>query len=67
MPSRPSPRLSVIILLTILVRLDDAMMQTNAVWSGDIRRIRVIGDFREWQDAVAYQRALPRLLRDLQA
>ncbi|GHO98840.1 hypothetical protein KSF_088880 [Reticulibacter mediterranei] len=48
------------------VRLDDAVMQTNTAWAGDIRRIRFIGDFRQWQHDVAYQRALQRLLRDLQ-
>lgn len=47
------------------IRLDDAVMQTNTAWAGDIRRIRVIGDFRQWQDDAAYQRALQRLLRDL--
>jgi hypothetical protein len=47
------------------IRLDDAVMDTNAAWAGDIRRIRFIGDFREWQDDTAYQRALQRLLRDL--
>jgi hypothetical protein len=47
------------------IRLDDAVMQTNAAWAGDIRRIRFIGDFRQWQDDAAYQRALQRLLRDL--
>jgi TIR domain len=49
------------------VRLDDAVMQTNTAWAGDIRRIRFIGDFRQWQDNAVYQRALQRLLRDLQA
>lgn len=49
------------------IRLDDAVMQTNTAWAGDIRRIRFIGDFRQWQDAAAYQLALHRLLRDLHA
>jgi hypothetical protein len=49
------------------IRLDDAVMHTNIAWAGDIRRIRFIGDFRQWRDDVAYQRALQRLLRDLQA
>ncbi len=47
------------------IRLDEAVMQTNTAWAGDIRRIRFIGDFRQWQDSVAYQCALQRLLRDL--
>lgn len=49
------------------IRLDDAVMHTNTAWAGDIRRIRFIGDFRQWQDQMAYQRALQRLLRDLEA
>jgi len=47
------------------IRLDDAVMQTNTAWAGDIRRIRFIGDFRRWQSSTAYQQALQRLLRDL--
>ncbi len=49
------------------IRLDDAVMHTTAAWVGDIRRIRFIGDFRQWQDDAAYQQALQRLLRDLHA
>ena len=52
-------------LILFPIRLDDAVMQTNTAWAGDIRRIRFIGDFRRWQDDTAYQRALQRLLRDL--
>jgi hypothetical protein len=47
------------------IRLDDAVMQANTAWAGDIRRIRFIGDFRQWQDDVAYQCSLQRLLHDL--
>ena len=49
------------------IRLDDAVMQTNTAWAGYIRRMRFIGDFRKFQDDVAYQCALQRLLRDLHA
>ncbi len=48
------------------IRLDDAAMQTNTAGAGDIRRIRCIGDFHKWQDETAYQRALQRLLCDMQ-
>lgn len=48
------------------IRLDDVVMRSTTDWAGDIRRIRFIGDFRQWQDDVVYQRALHRLLRDLQ-
>lgn len=48
------------------IRLDDAVMQTGAAWAGDIRRIRFIGDFCQWQQDARYQLALQRLLRDLQ-
>ena len=47
------------------IRLDDAVMHTHTAWAGDIRRIRFIGDFRQWQDEGTYQRALQLLLRDL--
>jgi len=55
------------VLILFPIRLDDAVMRTDAAWAGDIRRIRFIGDFREWQDDAVYQRALQRLLRDLHA
>jgi hypothetical protein len=54
-------------LILFPIRLDDAVMQTNTAWAGDIRRIRFIGDFRQWLDDATYQRALQRLLRDLRA
>ncbi|SRR5579884_642585 len=47
------------------IRLDDAVMHTNTAWAGDIRRLRFIGDFRQWQNDAAYQQALQRLLRDV--
>jgi hypothetical protein len=49
------------------VRLDNAVMETDKAWAGDIRRTRHIGDFSRWQDHDAYQQAFERLLRDLQA
>ena len=47
------------------IRLDDMVMQTDTAWAAHIRRTRYIGDFQQWQDAVAYERSLRRLLRDL--
>jgi hypothetical protein len=47
------------------VRLDEAVMETDAAWAGSIRRQRHIGDFREWKSHDAYQDGLKRLLRDL--
>ncbi len=32
------------------IRLDDAVMHTHTAWAGDIRRIRFMGDFLQWQD-----------------
>jgi TIR domain/PGAP1-like protein len=58
-PSKP--------LVLFPIRLDDAVMRTEAPWAGDIRRIRFIGDFTQWQNEQAYQGALQRLLHDLQA
>lgn len=47
------------------IRLDDAVMSTQAAWAAEIRRTRHIGDFTKWQDAGAYDKGLVRLLRDL--
>ncbi len=48
------------------IRIDDAFKETQEAWAAHIRRTRHIGDFSEWPDPEAYQRALKRLLRDLQ-
>ena len=42
-------------------------MQTDRAWAADIRRTRQIGDFANWKDHDAYQKAFERLLRDLKA
>jgi hypothetical protein len=47
------------------VRLDDAAMQTTQAWAAKLRRSRHIGDFTNWTDPQAYQKAFERLLRDL--
>ena len=47
------------------IRLDSTVMDTNEAWAADIRRTRNIGDFRQWKDHDAYQKAFDRLLRDL--
>jgi hypothetical protein len=47
--------------------IDEAVMQSEVGWAADIRRQRHIGDFRQWEDDSAYQKALSRLLRDLKA
>ena len=49
------------------VRLDSAVMDTDQAWAADIRRTRHIGDFTNWKDHDAYQKAFDRLLRDLKA
>src|SRR5438552_72607 len=49
------------------IRLDDAVMDSDAAWAASIRRIRHIGDFSKWKDHDEYQKSLARLIRDLQA
>lgn len=49
------------------IRLDDTVMHTQEAWAADIRRMRHIGDFRQWKQHDEYQKAFARLLRDLQA
>src|SRR5437867_10965207 len=49
------------------IRLDDAVMDSDAAWAASIRRTRHIGDFRNWKDHDEYEKALERLIRDLQA
>jgi hypothetical protein len=47
------------------VRLDEAVMETEAAWAADIRDTRHIGDFSQWKDHAVYQQAFERLLRNL--
>ena len=49
------------------IRLDDAVMKIETGWQAHIKNTRHIGDFREWKDHDAYQKAFTRLLRDLKA
>jgi len=54
------------IYLLFPIRLDEQVFQTSKAWAIAVRQ-RYIGDFRQWQDDVMYQRGLHRLLRDLKA
>ena len=45
--------------------LDDAVIDTNEPWAAKLRADRHIGDFTNWRDHDAYQKAFERLLRDL--
>jgi hypothetical protein len=49
------------------IRVDDAVMKSEASWADDIKRTRHIGDFTRWKDHDEYQQAFTRLPRDLQA
>ena len=49
------------------IRLDSAVMQTDAAWAASIRRMCHIGDFSDWKDHDAYKVAFERLLRDLKS
>lgn len=49
------------------IRVDDAVMRIKSGWPALIRNTRHIGDFREWKEYDAYQKAFARLLRDLEA
>jgi hypothetical protein len=49
------------------VRVDDAVDRITKGWAADIRRMRNIGDFQEWQDRDKYKEAFGRLMRDLKA
>lgn len=49
------------------IRLDDAVMKIETGWPADVRRTRHIGDFTNWKNHDAYQKAFNRLMRDLKA
>jgi hypothetical protein len=48
------------------IRLDDSVFETTEQWAYDLRK-RSIGDFRNWTNPLVYQKAINRLLRDLNA
>ena len=54
---------------TVLVpiKIDHTVEETDRAWARQIKRKRHIGDFTSWKDDDAYQKALARLLRDLNA
>lgn len=47
------------------IRLDEAVMGTEETWAADIRRMRHIGDFREWKNHDKYKKSFDRLIQDL--
>jgi TIR domain/Pentapeptide repeats (8 copies) len=47
------------------IKLDDSVMDTNAPWAANIRRVRHIGDFTKWRRQECYQKSFDRLLHDL--
>lgn len=49
------------------VRIDDAVMESKTGWPDHVRRLRHIGDFRQWKDHEAYKKAFDHLLRDLKS
>jgi uncharacterized protein YjbI with pentapeptide repeats/DNA-binding XRE family transcriptional regulator len=49
------------------IRVDNAALLASSAWITDLRRARHIGDFTKWKEPEAYQHALRRLLRDLNA
>jgi TIR domain/Pentapeptide repeats (8 copies) len=49
------------------IRIDEAITHVAVGWAAAIGRQRYIGDFRQWKDHDAYQKAFQRLLRDLKA
>lgn len=48
------------------VRIDNSVMESEVSWAKKLRGQRHIGDFTDWHDDLLYEKALKRLLRDLQ-
>jgi hypothetical protein len=49
------------------IKIDDSIEETDRAWARKIKRTRHIGDFTQWKDHDAYQKAFTRLLRDLKS
>lgn len=54
-------------LVVLPLQLDDAVMQAQEDWAAHLKRLRPIGDFRQWKDPAHYQRAFQHLLKVLRA
>lgn len=54
-------------LVVLPVQLDDAVMQAQDDWVAHLKRVRPIGDFRQWKDTARYQGAFQQLLKVLRA
>src|SRR5262249_44733459 len=53
------------VLIVFPIRIDNAVMATDAVWAEKIRIERHIGDFSEWEREPSYRIALDGLFSDL--
>ncbi|MGB5255049.1 MAG: toll/interleukin-1 receptor domain-containing protein [Sedimenticolaceae bacterium] len=53
-------------LVVIPIRIDDAVMHTEASWAVKLRDNRNIGDFSQWQNPTILAAKIQRLLRDLE-
>jgi hypothetical protein len=49
------------------ITIDDAVFETNAAWTAEIRRTRHVGDFRRWKEHDEYIQNFYRLVRDLKS
>ncbi len=47
------------------ITIDEAIMKTNIPWAASFRRSRHILDFTKWERPEEYQKALEKLLKDL--
>jgi hypothetical protein len=47
------------------IRLDGSVFKAEEAWVASIRRRRHIGDFHQWRNLQAYEKAFDRLLNDL--
>ena len=61
---RTSPERRIVL---VPIEIDHAVEKTDRTWARQIKQTRHIGDFTHWEDSDAYQKALDRLLRDLNA
>jgi MinD-like ATPase involved in chromosome partitioning or flagellar assembly len=49
------------------IQIDNTVLTADVDWIRDVRRVRHIGDFTNWNDPIKYSNALARLLKDLSA
>lgn len=49
----------------IPIRIDNALESTTSAWGSELRRRRMVADFRTWKEAVGYEDAVEQVAEEI--